>query len=144
MASYRGHLTFSTGLGVAYGGAAFWYLGYDWGTAVLGGGLTAIGGLLPDLDSDSGVPVRELFGLAAVLAPFLLMSRIAAEGFNSEQTLVILGGLVTASLLDLYVLPALFFGLRVSAVQELDFSVTGAREGLRGKLPVAHGFAAGD
>jgi hypothetical protein len=93
MASYRGHLTFSTALGAAYGGLAFWQGGCDWGTAALGGGLTALGGLLPDLDSDSGVPVRELFGLAAVLTPFLLMRQLAAKGLTPEQTLVVLGGI---------------------------------------------------
>jgi hypothetical protein len=64
----------------------------DWGTALLGAGLTAVGGLLPDLDSDSSVPVRELFGLAAALTPFLLVRRVMNQGFSMEQTLVILCG----------------------------------------------------
>jgi hypothetical protein len=79
MASYKGHLTFSTALGAAYGAAGLFGLGYDWGVAGLAGGLTAVGGLLPDLDSDSGVPVRELFGLAAALTPFLLYNRLLAD-----------------------------------------------------------------
>ncbi|MFN4259678.1 MAG: metal-dependent hydrolase [Gemmataceae bacterium] len=92
MASYRGHLTFSTSLGVAYSGVALWQLGYDWGTALLGGGLTAVGGLLPDLDSDSGVPVRELFNLAAALAPLLALKRLASYDLTPEQSLVIMAG----------------------------------------------------
>jgi hypothetical protein len=64
----------------------------DWGPAFLGAGLTTLGGLLPDLDSDASVPVRELFGLAATAAPFLLMHRVENMGFSLEQTLVILGG----------------------------------------------------
>jgi hypothetical protein len=64
----------------------------DWGPVFLGTGLTALGGLLPDLDSDSSVPVREVFGLAAAAAPFLLMQRVTNLGFSTEQTLVILGG----------------------------------------------------
>ena len=96
MASYRGHLAFSTALGAAYGGAAVWQLEMDWGPAVLGAGLTAVGGMLPDLDSDSGVPVRELFGLAAVTAPFLLLRRFAAHGFSPDQMLVMLGGIYLA------------------------------------------------
>ena len=79
MASYKGHLTFSTALGAAYGAAGLFGLGYDWGVAGLAGGLTAVGGLLPDLDSDSGVPVREMFGLAAALTPFLLYNRLLAD-----------------------------------------------------------------
>ena len=36
------------------------------------------GAALPDLDSDSGVPVRELFGVAAATVPFLLLQRLDA------------------------------------------------------------------
>jgi hypothetical protein len=92
MASYRGHLAFSSLLGTAYGGAALWYGSMDWGPVFLGAGLTTLGGLLPDLDSDTSVPVRELFGLAAAAMPFLLMHRVESLGFSLEQTLVILGG----------------------------------------------------
>ncbi len=92
MASYQGHLATSTLLGACYGAAGAWYGHLDWGPAFLAAGLTAIGGLLPDLDSDSGVPVRELFGLAAAVTPFLLFERIRAAGFNLEQTIVLLAG----------------------------------------------------
>ena len=105
MASYRGHLMFSTGLGVAYGGLAWWQLGFDWPPAVLGGALTAIAGLLPDLDSDSGVPVRELFGLAAATVPFLLLRRLEAKAVSTEQMILTLGSVY---LLVRYGLSALF------------------------------------
>lgn len=78
MASYRGHLAFATALGAAYGGAAFYYAGIDWLPAIMGGGLTAVSGLLPDLDSDSGVPSRTLFAGSGVLVPLLLLPRILA------------------------------------------------------------------
>jgi membrane-bound metal-dependent hydrolase YbcI (DUF457 family) len=90
MASYRGHLALSTPLGVAYGAVGVWRLDLDWGPACLAAGMTALGGLLPDLDSDSSVPVRELFGLAAAAAPFLLFDRVAGAGFSREQTFVLL------------------------------------------------------
>jgi hypothetical protein len=92
MASYRGHLAFSSFLGGAYGGLAAWHGEMEWGPVCLGAGLTTLGGLLPDLDSDSSVPVRELFGLAAAATPFLLMHRISHLGFSLEETLVILSG----------------------------------------------------
>jgi hypothetical protein len=92
MASYRGHLTFSAALGVAYGAFALWRWDYDWGTALLAVGLTTLGGLLPDLDSDSGVPVRELFGLAAAITPFLLYQHLRDGGLSTERTLVVLAG----------------------------------------------------
>src|SRR5262245_10744640 len=91
MASYRGHLAFSTGLGVVYGGLSWWQLGVDPATAMLGAGLTAVGGLLPDLDSDSGVPVRELFNLAAVIGPLLILRRLIALELSVEQILLALG-----------------------------------------------------
>jgi membrane-bound metal-dependent hydrolase YbcI (DUF457 family) len=93
MASYRGHLAFSSCLGAAYGGVAAWQWQMDWGPAVLGAGLTALGGLLPDLDSDSSVPVRELFGLAAIATPLLLVRWVESLGFSMEQVLVILSGI---------------------------------------------------
>jgi hypothetical protein len=111
MASYKGHLMFSTALGAAYGGAGFLVLGHGWGAAALAGGLTAVGGLLPDLDSDSGVPVREMFGLAAAFAPFLLYRRLAADQrLSPEEIIVVLAALY---LFIRYGLAALFKRLTV-------------------------------
>jgi hypothetical protein len=93
MASYQGHLSFSAVLGAAYGGAGVWVWDLDWGPVFLGAGLTTLGGMLPDLDSDSGVPVRELFGVAAAAAPFLLFRRLQGSGFSPEQTLVLLAAI---------------------------------------------------
>src|SRR5262249_49813739 len=91
MASFRGHLAFSASLGATLGALSWWQLGYDPGTAVLAGGLTAVGGMMPDLDSDSGVPVREMFNLAGVMIPLMLLRRIMSFGLEMEQVLVILG-----------------------------------------------------
>lgn len=93
MASYRGHLTFSTTLGIAYGGIAAWKLGVSWPMAGVGGLLTAISGLLPDLDSDSGVPVRELFGMAGALVPLFLLREANVLGLSPEQTLLSFAGM---------------------------------------------------
>src|SRR5262249_41709141 len=110
MASYQGHLTFSSILAVGYGTLGVWQLDLDWGPVFLGAGLTALGGLAPDLDSDSSVPVRELFGLAAMAAPFLFFRRLEHHGLSAEQTLVILAG---AYLFIRYPLAALFKSLTV-------------------------------
>src|SRR6516165_3124807 len=94
MASYRGHLAFAGALGAAYGSLSLFKWGYDWGPALVAAGLTTLGGLLPDLDSDSGVPVRELFGISAALVPFFLFRRVYSEcGQSIEQTLVILAAI---------------------------------------------------
>jgi membrane-bound metal-dependent hydrolase YbcI (DUF457 family) len=91
MASYRGHLTFAGILGVGYGSLSIFEWGYDWGPAAIAAGLTTLGGMLPDLDSDSGVPVRELFGVSAAVAPFLLYKSVYERCQHStEQTIAIL------------------------------------------------------
>jgi LexA-binding, inner membrane-associated putative hydrolase len=91
MASYRGHLTFAGLLGAGYGSLALLEGNWDWGTVLIAAGLTTLGGLLPDLDSDSGVPVRELFGVAAAIAPILLFDRVKSLCQQStEQTVVVL------------------------------------------------------
>jgi hypothetical protein len=92
MASYRGHLAFASFLGAGYAAAGIWSGQFDWATAVVATGLTTVGGLLPDLDSDSGVPVRELFGLAAFIAPLLVHGRLAQEKLSTEQMFVAMAG----------------------------------------------------
>jgi hypothetical protein len=92
MASFRGHIAFSAVLGGVYGSVGYVMFGLDWGPVFLGAGLTAIGGLMPDLDSDSGVPVRELFSLAAVVTPLLLVKRLHHAGLTPEQILAVLAG----------------------------------------------------
>jgi membrane-bound metal-dependent hydrolase YbcI (DUF457 family) len=94
MASYREHLACSSMVGAVYGAAGIWVWNLnDWGPVFLGSGLTALGGVLPDLDSDSGVPIRELFNIAAALTPFLIYPRLVQSGFTLEQALVLIGAL---------------------------------------------------
>ena len=91
MANFAGHITTSAVLGVAVGAVGSIQFHYDWGPVFLAAGLTTIGGMLPDLDSDSGIPVREMFGLAGVVVPILMLPRLSAHAFTIEQLLVILG-----------------------------------------------------
>jgi hypothetical protein len=92
MASYKGHLAFSASLGFVYGGLARNQLEFDPSTAFVGAALTTVGGLLPDLDSDSGVPVRELFSLAAVFVPLLMWRRLMNANFSDEDLFLFLAG----------------------------------------------------
>lgn len=92
MASYRGHLMLSAPLGVAYGALPLLRPEFDWGTCVLGAGLCTIGGLLPDLDSDSGVPIRELFSITAALAVVALFKPLEKAGLSLEQAIAVLIG----------------------------------------------------
>src|SRR6186997_2970162 len=87
MAGFRTHITVSGGLGIAYGGVAVQPLGFSTEAALLAAGITAVGGMLPDLDSDSGVPVREMFGLAAAVIPLMFVRRMMHSGMTSEGIL---------------------------------------------------------
>lgn len=91
MASYRGHLKFSSMLAVANGLLATFYFNLDWGVSLMAAGITAVSGLLPDLDSDSGVPVREMFNISAVLIPLMMLKRMLGFGLTEDQTFAILG-----------------------------------------------------
>ncbi len=105
MAGFRTHVTVSTGLGLAYGAAAVNPLGFEPATAVLAAGVTGAGGMLPDLDSDSGVPVRFAGGLVATVSPLLLLPRFHAAGFSYDGTLA---GMIAAYLFIRYALVELF------------------------------------
>jgi hypothetical protein len=75
MAAFREHVTVSTLLGVGYTIALKTY-GWDAGQALLAGALCGLAGMLPDLDSDSGRPVKELFGLLATIGSLFVFHRL--------------------------------------------------------------------
>jgi hypothetical protein len=92
MASYRGHLMLAVPLGAAYGSLSLLQPEWDWGPIFLGAGFCAIGGVLPDLDSDSGVPQRELFGTMSAVAAALLYHPLHVRlGLPVERALVFVG-----------------------------------------------------
>ncbi len=74
MAAYREHISVSGLLGLGYGLTATLAFDYLPVQGMLAGCLTAVGGMIPDLDSDRGRPVRELFGVVGAVAPLLLVN----------------------------------------------------------------------
>jgi len=92
MAGFYGHFTTGVVLGAAYGVAGVWHGHFDWGTVLLAGLTTAIGALTPDLDSDTGLPIRELFGLAGAVFPLFLIPRLRHSGLSLEESLSVLIG----------------------------------------------------
>ncbi len=93
MPGFKVHITASTALGVAYGtGAA---IGYDvpLPACVLAGGLCSVSGMLPDLDSGPGTPLRESVSFAAAVVPMLLIDRFKLMGMAPES-IVVAGGLI--------------------------------------------------
>jgi membrane-bound metal-dependent hydrolase YbcI (DUF457 family) len=110
VAGFRTHITVSGVLGIVYGGAAVEPFGFDTDAAILAAGLTTAGGMLPDLDSDSGVPVREMFGLAAAVVPLLLVPRMVHAGLTREA---ILAGVLFGYVFIRYVVSNVFRRLTV-------------------------------
>jgi membrane-bound metal-dependent hydrolase YbcI (DUF457 family) len=84
MANFRTHVGFSTLLGCGYAG-----LGYSAGapveSCILAGGLCGVSGMLPDIDSDKGIPLRETMAFAAAVVPLLTVDRMQAIGFSYES-----------------------------------------------------------
>ena len=85
MADFKTHITTSTVCGIGLGATA--YLGFDYplDQCVLAAGLCSVSGMLPDLDSDNGVPVRETFAFAAAIIPMLMIERFQHMGLSVEQ-----------------------------------------------------------
>ena len=92
MAGFRTHITTSSVLGVGYTGVGL-LAGLPPESALIAGGLCGIGGMLPDIDSDSGIPFRESMGFAAAIVPLLLLDRFRQFNLNTEQIVLISGAM---------------------------------------------------
>jgi hypothetical protein len=90
MADFRTHMTISTLAGVAYGVAGY-RVGVPLETCAIAGGLCSVSGMLPDLDSDSGIPLREAIGFASALVPMLMVERLNRMGLNFESMVLVAG-----------------------------------------------------
>ena len=88
MAAYREHITVSGMLGMAYAFAAVIMLGFSITQSIIAAILTWIAGMLPDLDSESGKPVRELFGVTSALAPLLLLQHTNRFGISGDRAML--------------------------------------------------------
>jgi membrane-bound metal-dependent hydrolase YbcI (DUF457 family) len=93
MAGFRTHITVSTLTGIGYGAAAHMVYQVPLPTCILAGGLCSVSGMLPDLDSDSGVPLRESVAFGAAVVPMMLMERLRHYDLATE-TIVLIGALV--------------------------------------------------
>jgi len=89
MAGYREHISVSGLLGVVYGAAAYWALHFTPEQAIIAGCLTWIAGMLPDLDSDTGRPVREIFNLLGTICPLVLLRRLMAWTSDMERVMLV-------------------------------------------------------
>lgn len=92
MANFKTHVTVSTLTGVCYAGAGS-IAGLPLSTCMVAGGVCGVAGMLPDLDSDNGIPLRELVSFSAAVAPLLMMDRFQHLRL-SHESMVLAGGLI--------------------------------------------------
>jgi hypothetical protein len=64
-----------------------------WPTCVLASGLCGVSGMLPDLDSDSGTPLRESVAFAAAVVPMMLLHRFQRMGMPHEMIVLTAAGI---------------------------------------------------
>lgn len=92
MAAFREHVIFSSLLGAGYGAVSSWMFGFTPVQGSLAACMTAVAGMLPDLDLDHGRPAQELFGLLAAVAPPLMVGRVLTFlGLPTDREMVMLG-----------------------------------------------------
>lgn len=84
MADFKTHMTVSTATGVVLAVAGS-QAGMHPTTCILAGGLCSVSGMLPDLDSDSGRPLREATTLGAAVIPMLMVERFQRMNLDHES-----------------------------------------------------------
>ena len=80
-------------LGVGYAGVLHTMYGVSIPTAAVAGTLCGIAGMLPDLDSDGGIPLREVMSFAAATAPILFINRLESLELKRNEIVLISIGL---------------------------------------------------
>ncbi|RMG04644.1 MAG: metal-dependent hydrolase [Planctomycetota bacterium] len=93
MADFKTHISTSSVLGFAYAGVGHVLFHAPLSSSILAGGLCAVSGMLPDIDSDSGIPKRESLTFAAAVVPMMLIGHMQRAGCDSE-TIVLVGATI--------------------------------------------------
>ncbi|MCC7476599.1 MAG: metal-dependent hydrolase [Pirellulales bacterium] len=90
------HVGTSTVLGGGYAGVLAAGYGVPTETAVLCGAMCGFSGMLPDLDSDYGVPLRETMAFAAATIPMLLVGRFQSLALSHDAMVLVAVGMYLA------------------------------------------------
>lgn len=90
MPGFKIHISASSLLGVGYGAGALVAYQVPLPACLLATGLCSVSGMLPDLDSGPGIPLRESLSFAAAFVPMLLFDRAWHMGWSHES--IVLGG----------------------------------------------------
>lgn len=89
MANFKTHIAVSGIAGIGYGACGYVLGEQPLPTCVLAGGLCAVAGMMPDLDSGPGVPLRESMALAAAVIPMMLLERFRDLGLSHESMILL-------------------------------------------------------
>ncbi len=75
-------------LGIAWAFVAIFVFGFTAVQSAVAAIFTWVAGMLPDLDSETGRPVRELSGVTAAVAPMLVFQHFASIGVSSDRAIL--------------------------------------------------------
>jgi len=89
MAMFPTHIKASTIAGIAGGTAAHLCYGVPVVTSMVGAGLCAVGGILPDIDSGPGIPLREITTFLASVVPTMLITRLLSYKLDQEMLILV-------------------------------------------------------
>ena len=76
MADFKTHITTSSIIGVGYAAVGFAVFDVPPAHALVAAALCSVAGMLPDLDSNSGIPQREMLSFVSVVIPMLSLIHI--------------------------------------------------------------------
>ena len=88
MPDFRVHMTGSTLVGAGYAAAAWGMGAMPPMTCALAGGLCAVSGMLPDLDSGPSTTLKESVAFTAALVPLLMLHRFQQWGLSMEAMIL--------------------------------------------------------
>ena len=91
MADFKTHITASSSIGLIYSTAAYYAYGVPLEHCLIAGGLCSASGMLPDLDSSSGIPQREMLAFLSVFVPMMMLPRFEALQLKPEHMVLATG-----------------------------------------------------
>ncbi len=94
MGNYRQHVGFASSLGVSYAVAMYFVMGVHWLYGSVAFMLATLGGLLPDVDSDTGVEMKTFTGVLGVLAAVSVWKTLDAVRFGMPFELHLWGMII--------------------------------------------------
>lgn len=91
MADFKTHITTSSIIGVGYAAVGFAVFDVPPAHALVAAALCSVAGMLPDLDSNSGIPQREMLSFVSVVIPMLMIHRFEQLELDAEQMVFVAG-----------------------------------------------------